>query len=124
MGSVVVGILSVLYVFICLFMILVVLLQKGEGGGLAGAFGGMGGESAFGVKGDKTFKKLTGVVGGLFLVVAIVLGAMIERSYQGATAGGASSEGVEEAEDGSIAPTGAETGGAGQPADKPSDKPK
>ena len=85
MAGVVTGVLSAVYVLICLFLILIVLLQKGEGGGLAGAFGGMGGESAFGVKGDKTFKKATGMLGALFLVLAIVLGAMIERGYQGAT---------------------------------------
>ena len=33
-----------------LFLIVVILLQRGRGGGLAGAFGGMGGQSAFGTK--------------------------------------------------------------------------
>ena len=32
--------LSILYVFVCLFLILVVLLQSGKGGGLGSAFGG------------------------------------------------------------------------------------
>ena len=31
-----------------LFMILIVLIQRGKGGGLAGAFGGAGGSSPFG----------------------------------------------------------------------------
>ena len=30
----------------CLFLIVLVLIQRGKGGGLAGAFGGMGGQSA------------------------------------------------------------------------------
>ena len=33
-----------------LFLILLVLVQRGRGGGLAGALGGMGGQSAFGTK--------------------------------------------------------------------------
>ncbi len=86
MASAFVGVLSTVYAFVCVFMIMIVLLQKGEGGGLAGAFGGMGGDSAFGVKGDKTFKKLTAVVGALFLFLAILLGGLVERGYQGATA--------------------------------------
>ena len=33
-----------------LFLILLILIQRGKGGGLAGAFGGNGGQSAFGAK--------------------------------------------------------------------------
>ena len=32
--------ISIVYVFVCLFLILVVLLQSGKGGGLGSAFGG------------------------------------------------------------------------------------
>ncbi len=42
-----------------LFLILLVLVQRGRGGGLAGAFGGMGGQSAFGTKAGDTFTKVT-----------------------------------------------------------------
>ena len=41
---------SLLIVLISLFLICLVLIQRGKGGGLAGAFGGMGGSSAFGTK--------------------------------------------------------------------------
>ncbi len=44
------------------FMILLVLIQRGKGGGLAGAFGGMGGQSAFGTKAGDVFTKITVVV--------------------------------------------------------------
>ena len=37
------------------FLILLILVQRGKGGGLAGAFGGMGGQSAFGTKAGDTF---------------------------------------------------------------------
>ena len=41
------------------FLIILVLLQRGKGGGLAGAFGGMGGQSAFGTKAGDAFTKIT-----------------------------------------------------------------
>jgi preprotein translocase subunit SecG len=42
-----------------LFLIVLVLIQKGKGGGLAGAFGGAGGSSAFGSRAGDTFTKIT-----------------------------------------------------------------
>ena len=42
-----------------LFLILIVLLQRGRGGGLAGAFGGSGGQSAFGTKAGDVFTRVT-----------------------------------------------------------------
>ena len=42
-----------------LFLIGLILLQRGRGGGLAGAFGGMGGGSAFGTKAGDVFTKIT-----------------------------------------------------------------
>ncbi len=41
------------------FMILLILVQRGKGGGLAGAFGGMGGQSAFGTKAGDLFTRIT-----------------------------------------------------------------
>ena len=46
-------------IFVAIFLILVVLVQRGRGGGLAGALGGMGGQSAFGTKAGDTFTKIT-----------------------------------------------------------------
>ncbi|MDP6059564.1 MAG: preprotein translocase subunit SecG, partial [Pirellulaceae bacterium] len=42
-----------------LFLILLVLIQRGRGGGLAGAFGGAGGQSAFGTKAGDMFTRIT-----------------------------------------------------------------
>ena len=44
------AILNTLIVLLSLFMICLILIQRGKGGGLAGAFGGVGGSSAFGTK--------------------------------------------------------------------------
>ncbi len=66
--------LIVLYTFVCLFLILVVLVQQGKGADIAGAFGGGGTQTAFGARGATTvLHKLT--TGGFvaFIVVALFL---------------------------------------------------
>lgn len=55
-----------------LFLIGLILLQRGRGGGLAGAFGGMGGQSAFGTKAGDVFTRITiGVATAWILLCAI-----------------------------------------------------
>lgn len=56
-----------------IFMVLLVLVQKGRGGGLAGALGGPGGSSAFGAKAGDVFTRITilvAVVWGIFAIAA------------------------------------------------------
>ena len=43
------------------FIILIILLQRGRGGGLTGALGGAGGASAFGVKAGDIFTRITAI---------------------------------------------------------------
>jgi preprotein translocase subunit SecG len=68
------GLVVVIYVFICFFLILVVLVQQGKGADLAGAFGGGGTQTAFGARGATTLlhKLTTGAFIG-FIVLALVL---------------------------------------------------
>ena len=54
-----------------IFLILLVLVQRGKGGGLAGALGGMGGQSAFGAKAGDLFTKVTIVVAFVWIVLCI-----------------------------------------------------
>jgi preprotein translocase subunit SecG len=63
-----------LYVFVCFFLILVVLLQQGRGADIAGAFGGGGSQTAFGARGATTLlhKLTTGAFIG-FIVLALLL---------------------------------------------------
>src|SRR5262245_11517344 len=61
------------------FLILVVLIQKGKGGGLAGAFGGVGGSSPFGSKSGTFFTRLTIIVAGIW-VLFIVLSVWAAKS--------------------------------------------
>ena len=48
-----------LMLVISVFLILLVLVQRGRGGGLTGALGGAGGQSAFGTKAGDTFTRVT-----------------------------------------------------------------
>jgi preprotein translocase subunit SecG len=56
-----------------LFLIVLVLIQRGKGGGLAGAFGGMGGQSAFGTKAGDLFTKITIGVAAFWIVLCIIM---------------------------------------------------
>lgn len=56
---------------IAIFLILLVLVQRGRGGGLAGAFGGMGGQSAFGTKAGDTFTRVTIVVSLIWILLCV-----------------------------------------------------
>jgi len=73
--------LIVIYVIICFFLILVVLLQQGKGADIAGAFGGGGSQTAFGARGATTFlhKLTTGAFIG-FIVLSLLLTLMQARS--------------------------------------------
>ncbi len=53
------SLLFIFMVILSLFLILIILLQRGKGGGLVGAFGGMGGSSMFGTKTSDVFLKIT-----------------------------------------------------------------
>jgi preprotein translocase subunit SecG len=65
--------LMVLLLLTAVFMIVLVLIQRGKGGGLAGAFGGMGGQSAFGTKAGDLFTKITIGVAAFWIVLCIVM---------------------------------------------------
>jgi preprotein translocase subunit SecG len=61
---------QILLLVLGVFLIIIVLLQRGRGGGLAGAFGGMGGQSAFGSKAGDVFTRITIVLAVLWVVVS------------------------------------------------------
>jgi len=60
-----------LFILTALFLILIILLQRGKGGGLAGAFGGMGGQSAFGAKAGDLFTRITIGVAAFWIILCI-----------------------------------------------------
>ena len=71
----------ILHVIVCLFLIIVVLLQSGKAADLAGAFGGMGSQTAFGPRGSATLlSKATTISAVLFMVTSLSLSILATRS--------------------------------------------
>jgi preprotein translocase subunit SecG len=77
-------VLIILIVLLSLFMILLVLIQRGKGGGLAGAFGGVGGSSAFGSRAGDMFTRITLVVAGIWLLAAMVAVVLLQGTAEDA----------------------------------------
>ncbi len=70
--SFIMNVVAVLFVLCCIALVLIVLIQKGKGGGLSGAFGGM----SSGILGSKTGDFLTWVtiiLAGVFLGLAVIM---------------------------------------------------
>jgi preprotein translocase subunit SecG len=64
--------LNIIIILLGLFLMLVILIQRGKGGGLAGAFGAAGGSSAFGAKAGDQFTKFTIIVAGIWVLALMV----------------------------------------------------
>ena len=62
-----------------LFLILIVLIQRGKGGGLAGAFGGAGGSSAFGSRAGDLFTKITIGLGFVWIALTMLDVVLVQR---------------------------------------------
>jgi preprotein translocase subunit SecG len=75
---------AILLFLTAVFLILLVLVQRGRGGGLAGAFGGMGGQSAFGTKAGDLFTRITMVVAGVWILLCILSIAMLNSTSDSA----------------------------------------
>ncbi len=68
-----------------IFLVLVILVQRGRGGGLTGALGGMGGQSAFGTKAGDLFTRITIVVAAIWILLSM---ASLKVLNQRASTGG------------------------------------
>jgi preprotein translocase subunit SecG len=53
-------------------LIFLVLIQRGKGGGLAGAFGGVGGSSAFGSRAGDLFTRITIILAAVWILLIMV----------------------------------------------------
>jgi preprotein translocase subunit SecG len=83
-------VISVLLIFVhvvvCLFLIIVVLLQSGKAADLAGAFGGMGSQTAFGPRGSATLlSKATTISAIVFMLTSIALSIVATRGSGSST---------------------------------------
>jgi preprotein translocase subunit SecG len=80
-GPIVLGsILQALLLIVGLFLIMIILLQRGRGGGLAGAFGGTGGQSAFGTKAGDVFTWITVGTATVWVLLAGISGCVMRTS--------------------------------------------
>ncbi len=80
------AVLLILHVLVAFFLVISILLQSGQGGGLSGAFGGGGGnQSLFGGRGASGFlSRATTYLGASFLVLSFLL-AFVQAHRSGAT---------------------------------------
>jgi preprotein translocase subunit SecG len=77
--KILIGILNSLVILSSIFMICLILIQRGKGGGLAGAFGGMGGSSAFGTKAGDVFTRVTMVTAVIWMLMLMILVVLYNR---------------------------------------------
>src|ERR1700722_15256572 len=65
---------TIIHVVVCLFLIIVVLLQSGKAGDMSAAFGGQGSQAAFGPRGAATaLSKATTISAVLFMLTSVTL---------------------------------------------------
>jgi preprotein translocase subunit SecG len=73
--------LIVVHVFVCAFLVLVVLLQAGKGGGVGIAFGGGGSQTVFGSSGAGNFlTKMTAICATIFFLNSLALAYLSSQS--------------------------------------------
>jgi preprotein translocase subunit SecG len=72
--------ITIIHIIVSLFLIIVVLLQSGQSGDIAAAFGGMGSQTAFGPRGAATaLSKATTWSAVIFMVTSITLSIYASR---------------------------------------------
>jgi preprotein translocase subunit SecG len=107
-------VLTIIHVIVCFFLVVVVLLQSGKAADLAGAFGGMGSQTAFGPRGSATvLSRATTIAAAVFMLTSLTLAIL-------ATRGASSSGSVLERTKQEPAKTATPAGAPAQPAGKPS----
>jgi preprotein translocase subunit SecG len=73
--------LTIIHILVCFFLVVVVLLQSGKAADLAGAFGGMGSQTAFGPRGSATvLSKATTIAAALFMLTSLSLAILATRN--------------------------------------------
>ena len=65
--------LAFVFGLVCVLLMLLILIQKGRGGGLSAAFGGAGGNTAFGAKTGDMLTWITAAFFGVFLLLSIAM---------------------------------------------------
>ena len=66
--------ITIIHYIVCIFLIIVILLQAGKGADIGAAFGAGGSQTLFGPRGAATFlNKMTAVVAGVFMITSMSL---------------------------------------------------
>ena len=79
--SFIMNFVAVVFALVCIVLILVILIQKGRGGGLSAAFGG-GAGSVLGSKTGDFLTWVTIVLVGVFLLLAVVMAKFYRPSLK------------------------------------------
>ena len=75
-----VALITAIHIIVCAFLIIVVLLQSGQSGDIAAAFGGMGSQTAFGTRTAATvLTKATTWAAVIFMITSITLSVFAAR---------------------------------------------
>jgi len=85
--SALIWLLNLVLLLLGVFLILLVLIQRGKGGGLAGALGGVGGSSPFGSRAGDTFTRITIYVACFWLILTMVQVKLIQAHAHTAAPG-------------------------------------
>ena len=76
----IITLITIVHIIVSLFLIIVVLLQSGQSGDIAAAFGGMGSQTAFGPRGAATvLTKATTWCAVIFMLTSITLSISASR---------------------------------------------
>ena len=82
------ALITIIHVVICMILIIAVLMQSGKAADLAGAFGGVGSQTAFGPRGTANIlSKLTTVCAILFMFTSLGLWILSGRGARSAVSG-------------------------------------
>jgi preprotein translocase subunit SecG len=74
------GILNTLVIITGLLLIFIILIQRGKGGGLSGAFGGVGGSSAFGSRAGDLFTRITIILAAFWILLIMIQVKIVQNS--------------------------------------------
>lgn len=74
-------ILLTFFLILSFFLVMLVLIQKGRGGGLSAAFGGVGGNTAFGAKTGDVLTWATSIVFAVFILLGIGLNLLANQIH-------------------------------------------
>jgi preprotein translocase subunit SecG len=78
------AVLNVVLLLLGLFLILLVLIQRGKGGGLVGALSGVGGSSPFGSRAGDAFTRITIYTAAIWLLLTMLQVRIIQAAaWQG-----------------------------------------